>query len=113
MTRLGVGPGGPDRLDLHARLSGSSLEPGGGQLPVAMGDEPPNEALVLPQRVAQSTDLLHEAGGVRDRPHHRPVATFDPLRQGDFFVARQERNPAHLSEIHSHDVTGGVGPARD
>ena len=77
-----------------------------------MGDELPNEALVLSQRVAQSHDLLHEAGGVRDRHHDRPVITFDPLRQRDFFVARQEGNPAHLGEIHSHDVAGGVAPAR-
>ena len=91
---------------MHAHASGSSRELRGSQLPMAMGDELPNEALVLPQRVAQSHDLLHEAGGVRDCHHDRPVATFDPLRQRDFFVARQERNPAHLSEVHAHEVAG-------
>ena len=73
---------------------------------MAVGDELPNEVLILPQRAAQSHDLLHEAGGVRDRRHDRPVATLDPLRQRDFFVARQERNPAHLSEVHAHEVAG-------
>ena len=104
VTCLSVGPGGPDGLDLHAHQSGPFLEPCSGQFPMAMGDEPPNEALVLPQRVAQSHDLLHEAGSVRDRHHDRPVTTFDSLRQRDFYVARQEGNPAHVGEIQPHDV---------
>ena len=112
LTHLGVGPGGSDRLDLPPHLSESSLEPRVGHVPMAMGDEPPNEALVLLQRVGQSNDLLHEARRVRNRHHDRPMATFDLFRQRDFFFARQERNPAHLSEIHSHDVAGGVAPAR-
>ena len=112
VTRLGVGPGGPDRLDLRPHLSGASRELCGGHLLLPMRDEPPNETLVLPQRVGQSHDLLHEGGRVRDRHHHRPVATFDLRRQRDFLFACQERNPAHLGEIHPHEVAGRVPPAR-
>ena len=79
---------------------------------MGMRDEPPNEARVAPQRLAQSNDLLHKAGGLRDRHHDRPVAAFDPLRQRHFFLAREERHPAHVREIQSHDVAGRVGSAR-
>ena len=79
---------------------------------MVMRDEPPNESLVVPQGVAQSNDLLHEAGGLRDRHHDRQVATFDPRRQRDFFFARQERHPFQVREIQPHDVLGRVGSVR-
>ena len=40
------------------------------------------------------------------------MAVFDPLRQRDLFLAREERHPAHVREIQSHDVAGRVGSAR-
>ncbi len=79
---------------------------------MTMRDERPNEVLVLAQRVGQSNHLLHEARGVRDRHHDRPVAAFDPLRQRDLFSTRQERNLAHVGEIHPHNIARRVGPDR-
>ena len=79
---------------------------------MVVGDEPPNAARVVPQRVAQAHDLLHEAGGLRERHHDRPMAALESLRQRDFCVARQELPPAHIREIQPHDVTGRVEPAR-
>ena len=86
-AHLRVAHAGLDRLDLHPHLSGSSLEPCGSRVPMAVRDEPSNEMLVVPQRVSELHDPLYEAGCVRDRHHDRPVATFDPRRQDDFFVA--------------------------
>ena len=40
------------------------------------------------------------------------MAVFDPLRQRDLFLAREERHPAHVREIQSYVVAGRVGPAR-
>ena len=112
VSRLGDSPRCPDRLDLPAHVAGSGLEPCGGHLPKSMRDEASNDAVVLPQRVGQSHDLLDDARRVRDRHQNRPVATFDLRCQRDFFVACQERNPAHVSQIQPHDVAGRVGPAR-
>ena len=78
---------------------------------MAMGDDRRLLRVVL-ERVVQAKDLLHEAGGVRDRHQDRPVAAFNPLRQRDFFVACQERHPAHVREILPHDIAGRLGPTR-
>ena len=79
VTRLDVGPRRLDRADLPDHVTCAYREPGGGYLPVVMRDEAPNEVFVVPQRVAQSNDLLHEAGGLRDRDHDRAVAAFNPF----------------------------------
>ena len=52
LTRLRLGPRCLDPVDLYEDFACSCCEPRGGHLPMGMRDEAPDEALVVPQRLA-------------------------------------------------------------
>ena len=40
---------------------------------------------------------------------HRLAAGLDPLGNGDFALARQELDRAHLAQVHAHGIVGALG----
>src|SRR5882762_4180266 len=53
-----------------------------------------------------SSDLqfLEDDGGARDRLEHEHLAALDAFGDGDFALARQQRDGAHLAQVHAHRV---------
>ena len=54
--------------------------------------------------------MAWKVSGLSQRPgDHRLAAGLDALGDGDFALARQKLDRAHLAQIHAHRIVGAVG----
>ncbi len=54
--------------------------------------------------------IAWKVSGLSQRPgDHRLAAGLDALGDGDFALARQQLDRAHLAQIHAHGIVGAVG----
>ena len=54
--------------------------------------------------------MAWKVSGLSQRPgDHRFAAGLDALGDGDFALARQKLDRAHLAQIHAHGIVGAVG----
>ena len=60
------------------------------------------------QIVAQLNDLADDQRRTRERFANRPLAAFIALGQLDFALAGEQRNGAHLAQIHADRIVGFV-----
>jgi hypothetical protein len=79
-----------------------------GQLLIDEGDELPDAALVGLERLAHLDDQARDRRRPRDRLDDGELAAFDPLGDLDFPLARQERDGAHLAQVHADRIVGLV-----
>ena len=90
-----------------ARLGGLA----GGRLVVA--EDVPRLDLTVLQTIGETEHVLHRQVEREDRLAHLALAGLDLLRDGDFLLAREEGNAAHLLEVHPHRIGGLAGCALD
>src|SRR6266566_710898 len=63
-------------------------------------------AHTLAQVVADGNQFLDDNRRARDGAHDHELAALNALRDRDLAFARQERNCAHLAQIHAHGIVG-------
>ena len=59
--------------------------------------------------VAPDDDGLEGQRAFAQARDHRLAAGLDALGDGDFALARQQLDRAHLAQIHAHRIVGAVG----
>ena len=62
--------------------------------------------LLLAQLVAELEDLLDRDRRVEHDLQHAPLAVLDALGDLDLALAREQRDRAHLAQVHAHRVVG-------
>ena len=100
-----AGRAGHRRIDRRpARLLGVGA--GIGRFEV---DDVAQQDLAVVQFVAPDDDRLEGERAFAQAGDHRLAAGLDALGDGDFALARQELDRAHLAQIHAHRIVGAVG----
>ena len=66
----------------------------------------------LAEVITDGNQLLNDDGRARDGLHHDELAALDALGDGDFAFARQQRDGAHLAQVHADGVVGLFQGAR-
>ena len=97
-----------DRFDLAEDLDGALLDHFVGDFLVAEDHQFADGALAGAQLIAHDQDALGDGGRARDRLDHRELAALDALGNRDFAFAREQRDGAHLAQIHADRVVGLV-----
>ena len=92
-----------DALD-HRRLLG--LGAGIGRFEI---DDLAQQDLRFVELVAPDDDGLEGQRAFAQARDHRLAAGLDALGDGDFALARQKLDRAHLAQIHAHRIVGAVG----
>ena len=92
-----------DALD-HRRLLG--LGAGIGRFEI---DDVAQQDLAFVELVAPDDDGLEGQRAFAEARDHRLAAGLDALGDGDFALARQQLDRAHLAQIHAHRIVGAVG----
>ena len=82
-------------------------------LVVGVADDVLDPDLVLPQLVAEVDDLADGHRGVEDGREDHVLALLDALRDLDLALAREERDAAHLAQVHPDRVVALRGVAVD
>ena len=77
-----------------------------GQLFFVEGDHFLDVAHAAAQVLAEADDLVNHDGRARDGLHDAVLPAFYPLRNFDLALSRQQRDGAHLSQVHAHRVVG-------
>ena len=95
-------------FDLSEDFDGAFLDHFVGDFFVAENHQLSNGALARPELIAHDQDALGDRGRARDRLDHRELAALDALGDRDFAFAREQRNGAHLAQIHADRVVGLV-----
>ena len=72
-------------------------------------DDVAQEDFSLAQFVAPDDDGLKRQWAFAQPCDHRLAAGFDSLGDGDFALARQQLDRAHLAQIHAHGIVGALG----
>jgi hypothetical protein len=85
----------------HARL-GTGI----GRLEV---DDLAQQDLAFVEFIAPDDDGLEGQRAFAQAGDHRLAASLDALGDGDFALARQKLDRAHLAQVHAHRVVGAVG----
>ena len=98
----------PHRVDLLLHLPAALFDALVGDLLVVEDDELADRPFARVQVVAELDDPLGHERRARDRLDHGQLAALDPARNLDFALAREERDGAHLAQIHAHRVVGLV-----
>ena len=75
-----------------------------GQLFIVKLDNFLDGARTFAEVVADGDEFLDDYRGTRDGFHDDKLAAFDALGDGDFAFARQQRDRAHLAEIHADGI---------
>ena len=88
----------------HRRLLG--LGAGIGRLEI---DDLAQQDLRFVELVAPDDDGLEGQRALAEARDHRLAAGLDALGDGDFALARQQLDRAHLAQIHAHRIVGAVG----
>src|SRR5262249_62284004 len=107
-----VGPRLTHLLDLLEDFSLSILDDLVGDLLVAEDHQFANGAFAGPKLIADDEDALGDGWRAGDRLDDRELAAFDALGDGDLAFAREQRDRAHLAEVHADRVVGLVESAR-
>ena len=58
------------------------------------------------QVFAESDDFANHDGRARNRFHYAQLAALDALRDFNFAFAGEQRNGAHLAQVHAHRIVG-------
>ena len=77
-----------------------------GQLFFVEGDDFLDVADAAAQVFAEGDDLANDDGRARDGLHHAELAALDALGDFDFALAGEQRNGAHLAQVHADGVVG-------
>ncbi len=93
-------------LDDHRRRRVLRVRPRIGGLQV---DDVAEENLPLVELVLPDDDGLEGERGFAEARDHGLAAGLDALGDGDFALARQQLDGAHLAQIHAHRIVGAVG----
>ena len=72
-------------------------------------DDVAQQDLGVVEFVAPDDDRLEGERAFAQARDHRLAAGLDPLGDGDFALARQELDRAHLAQIHAHRIVGALG----
>ena len=72
-------------------------------------DDVAQQNLAVVQFVAPDDDGLEGQRAFAEPGDHRLAAGLDALGDGDFALARQQLDRAHLAQIHAHGIVGAVG----
>ena len=98
--RLAVG------ADDHRRLHLLRVGAGVGRLEI---DDVAEENLALVELVAPDDDGLEGERALAQPCDHRLAAGLDAFGNGDFALAGQELDRAHLAQVHAHRIVGALG----
>ena len=93
-----------DLVDLLERFLGLRFDFLFGELFVVELDDFLDGAGAVAQVLADLQELLQDQRRARDRFQHQQLAALDALGDGHFAFARQQRNGAHLAQVHAHGV---------
>ena len=104
-SRAASASGAPRRghVDLRRVLA---VGAGIGRLEV---DDVAQQDLGFVELVAPDDDRLEGQRALAQARDHRLAAGLDALGDGDFALARQQLDRAHLAQIHAHRIVGAVG----
>ena len=94
-------PSGPIDRRLHLLGVGAGI----GRLEV---DDVAQEDLAFVELVAPDDDGLEGERAFAEAGDHRLAAGLDALGDGDFALARQQLDRAHLAQIHAHGIVGAL-----
>ncbi len=72
-------------------------------------DDVAQQDLGLVEFVAPDDDRLEGQRALAQARDHRLAAGLDALGDGDFALARQKLDRAHLAQIHAHRIVGALG----
>ena len=72
-------------------------------------DDVAQEDFAFAQFVAPDDDGLERQRTFAQPCDHRLAAGFDALGNGDFALAREQLDRAHLAQIHAHRIVGALG----
>ena len=97
-----------DGVDLLQDFLGALVHPLVGDLVVLEDDELADGARAGLQLIAHRDDHLGDGGRARDRLDDRELAALDAARDLDFAFAGEQRNGAHLAQVHADGVVGLV-----
>src|SRR6476661_7182449 len=102
-ARNGVGDGGAaDQRRVHVVL-GVGAGIGGFEI-----DDVAEEDLSFVQFIAPDDDGLEGERALAQPRDHRLAAGLDALGDGDFALAREQFDRAHLAQIHAHGIVGAL-----
>ena len=96
-------PVGHPALDLGRALA---VGAGIGRLEI---DDVAQENPALDELVAPDDDRLEGQRALAEARDHRLAAGLDALGDGDFALAGQKLDRAHLAQVHAHRIVGAVG----
>ena len=97
-----------DGVDLAEDLLLAVLDLLVGELLVDEGDQLADAALVVLERVAHLHDEARDRRRARDRLDDGELAALDALGDLDFPFAREQRDRAHLAQVHADGIVGLV-----
>ena len=90
----------------HRRLHRLGVGAGIGRFQI---DDVAQEDFSFVQLVAPDDDGLEGERALAEARDHRLAAGLDALGDGDFALARQQFDRAHLAQIHAHGIVGALG----
>ncbi len=91
---------------MHRRLHLLRVGAGVGRFEI---DDVAEEDFSLVELVAPDDDGLEGERAFAEARDHRLAAGLDALGNGDFALARQQLDRAHLAQIHAHGIVGALG----
>ena len=95
-----------DLVDLLERFPGFRFDLFFGQFFVVELDDFLDRPGAVAQILADLQKLLQDQRRTRDGFQHEQLPALDPLRDRHFAFARQQRNGAHLAQVHANGVVG-------
>ena len=102
-TAGGTGlPSGPIDRRLHLLGVGTGI----GRFEI---DDVAKEDFSFVELVAPDDDGLEGERAFAEAGDHRLAAGLDALGDGDFALAREQLDRAHLAQIHAHGIVGALG----
>ena len=101
-----------DAVELLLELPPARLELLVGDLFLVEHHELADGALAALELLAHLDDFLRHLGRPRNRLDDGELALFDPLGDRDLALAREERDGAHLAEVHADRIVRLVERAR-
>ena len=93
-----------DRVDLLLHLLAALDDALVGDLLVVEDHELADRALAGVELIAEFDHLLRDERRARDRLDHGELAALDAPRDLDLALAREQRDGAHLAQVHAHGV---------
>jgi hypothetical protein len=95
-----------DLLDVLQRLLGLVGDLLFGQFFIVKLDDFLDRPRALAQVIPNRDQFLDDDRRTSNRLHHHQLPALNPLRDGHFAFARQQRHRAHLAQVHAHRIVG-------